>query len=229
MDSTRKTAVAVGILFIIATVSPILSMVLISGSLDASDYLSAISTDGNRVIMGALFELIMAAAIFSIPVLLFPVLQKHSTGAARGYLTARIFEAVPLTVGAICLLILVSLSRESVIAGASGASQFQPLGTLLRSARDWTSLIGGQVIFSLTALILNWALYKSKLVPRLLSGWGLFGVPLMLAGGLLVVFGVLADSSTIQTILMLPLAVQEMVFALWLIFKGFNRSAIRTA
>jgi hypothetical protein len=226
MDSNRKTAVAVGILFIIATVSPILSMVLISGSLDAADYLTAISTNDNRVIMGALFELIMAAAIFSIPVFLFSVLQKHSAGAARGYLIARIFEAIPLTMGAICLLVLVTLGRESVMAGATDASQFQPLGALLRSARDWTSLIGGQVIFSLTALILNWALYKSRVVPRLLSGWGLIGVPLMLAGGLLVLFGVLADSSTIQTILMLPLAVQEMVFALWLIFKGFSRSAI---
>lgn len=204
-------------------------MLLISGSLDAADYLSAISTNDNRVIMGALFELIMAAAIFSIPVALFPILRKHSAGAARGYLSARIFEAVPLTVGAICLLVLVTLGRESVTAGATASSQFQPLGTLLLAARDWTTLIGGQVIFSLTALILNWTLYRSKLIPRLLSGWGLVGVPLMLAGGLLVVFGVVSDSSISQTILMLPLAVQEMVFALWLIFKGFDRYAIRAA
>jgi len=108
----------------------------------------------------------MATAILGVPVLLFPILQKQSAGTARGYLAARIFGAIPLTVGAICLLILVTLGRESVMAGATNTSQFQPLGTLLSSARDWTSLIGRQVILGLTALILNWALYKSKLVPR---------------------------------------------------------------
>ena len=41
-----------------------------------------------------------------------------------------------------------------------------------------------------------------------------------LPGGL-VLFGVVSDSSTLQTALMLPLAVQEMVFAVWLIVKGF--------
>jgi len=119
-------------------------------------------------------------------------------------------------------LSLVSLSRESASPTTATGSQFQTLEALLRSTREWTTLIGGQLIFSLTALILNWALYRSRLVPRLLSGWGLVGVPLMFAGGVLGVFGAIADSSTTATVLMLPLAVQEMAFAVWLIIKGFN-------
>lgn len=226
MDSHRKTAAVVGLLFIIATVSPILSMVLISGPLEATDFLGTVFANEGRVIMGALFELIMAAAIFTIPIVLFPILQRHSTGIARGYVAARIFEAVPLMVGVICLLSLVSVSREFVTAGAATAPQLQMLGTVLRATRDWTTLVGGQIIFSLTALILNWALYRWRLVPRFVSGWGLVGAPLMLAGGLLATFGVLDTSSTASTLLMLPLAVQEMVFAIWLIAKGFTPPAI---
>jgi hypothetical protein len=224
MTSQRKTAVAVGILFIVATVCPIISMLLISGALDAPDSLQAIFENESLVILGALFELVMVGAIFAIPIVLFPILHERSAGAARGYAAARILEALPLALGVICLLCLVTVSRESVTAAATSGPQFQTLGTLLRATRDWTTLVGGQVIFSLTALILNWTLYRWRLVPRFVSGWGLLAVPLMFAGGLLAMFGVLDTESTASTGLMLPLAVQEMVFAVWLIARGFTPS-----
>jgi len=225
-NSSRRTAVITGVLFIVATVCPIISLLLISGALDASDPLQAIFDSRALVILGALFELVMVGAIFAIPIVLYPVLREYSAGAARGYIAARIFEAIPLALGVIGLLSLVSLSRESASPTTATGSQFQTLEALLRSTREWTTLIGGQLIFSLTALILNWALFRSRLVPRLLSGWGLVGVPLMFAGGLLAAFGVLDAGSTASTVLMLPLAVQEMVFAIWLIAKGFAPSAM---
>ena len=169
----------------------------------------------------------MIAAIFAIPVVLFPVLQKHNENLARGYLAARILEGVVLVIGTISLLSLLALSREFVAAGSPDAAHYQTLGALLLEAGDTTLLVGGQIIFSLTALVLNVALYQSRLVPRLLSGWGIVGVPLMLTGGVLTLFGIVGGSfSTIGTVLMAPLAVQEMVVALWLIVKGFNPSAI---
>jgi hypothetical protein len=63
-------------------------------------------------------------------------------------------------------------------------------------------------------------LYQSKLIPRWLSGWGLIGAILVLAVGLLAMFGL--DLGFLWA----PLAVQEMVLAVWLIVKGFNPSAI---
>ena len=77
------------------------------------------------------------------------------------------------------------------------------------------------IVFSLTALILNYLLYQSELVPRWLSGWGLIGATLLLAAGLLEIFGI-----NLTDIINLPIALQEMVFAIWLIVKGFNSSAI---
>jgi hypothetical protein len=68
-------------------------------------------------------------------------------------------------------------------------------------------------------------LYQSKLIPRWLSGWGLIGATLILLTGLLGFFGLSLESTT-TTILAAPIALQEMVFAVWLIVKGFNPSAI---
>jgi len=63
--------------------------------------------------------------------------------------------------------------------------------------------------------------YQRKLVPRWLSVWGILGAILSFANYFPEFFGI--DSIEI---LFLPIAVQEMVFAVWLIFKGLNSSAI---
>ena len=226
MNTNRKTAIIVGVLFITATVAGILSVVFLEPILDDPDYLINVSANEKQVIIGALLDLIMAAAIFGIPVMLFPILKKHNENLALGYVVARIFEAVVVVVGAISLLSLLTLSQEFIKAAAPDASYFQTFGTLLLAARDWTDLIGTQIVFSLTALILNYSLYQSKLIPRFIPVWGLVGALLMLAAGLLGMFGLVSPFSTISILLYLPLASQEMVFAVWLIVKGFNSSAI---
>jgi hypothetical protein len=227
MNTNKKTAIIVGVLFITATVAGILSEFLFLGPiLNSPDYLINVSANENQVIIGALLLLIMAAAIFGIPVMLFPILKKHNENIALGYVVARIFEAVTVVVGVISLLSLLTLSQEFLIAGATDASYFQTFGTLLLAARDWTDLIGTQIVFSLTALILNYSLYQSKLIPRFISVWGLIGAPLILAAGVLGIFGLISPFSTISIFLYLPIALQEMIFALWLIVKGFNSSAI---
>ena len=115
--------------------------------------------------------------------------------------------------------------REDV-AGALGASHFQTLGTLILAERGWNFLIGTNIIFSLNALILNYMFYQSRFVPRFLSVWGLIGAPLILAAGLLDMFDLIGPFSTSKILLALPIAVFEMVLAVWLIAKGFNSSAI---
>jgi len=223
MNSNRKTAIIVGVLFITSTVAGILSVVLLGPIINAPDYLINVSAKENQVIIGALLEVIMAAAFVSIPVMLFQILKKHNKSIALGYVVARIFEAVPVVVGVISLLSLLTSSQEYVV-GTPDAS-FQTLGTLLLAVRDWTHLLGPMIFASLGALMFNYLLYKSKLIPRFISVWGLIGATLFLAAGLLGMFG-LDPFSMISIFLILPHALQEMVLAIWLIVKGFNSSAI---
>jgi hypothetical protein len=63
-------------------------------------------------------------------------------------------------------------------------------------------------------------LYQSTLIPRWLSGWGFLAAILYLVASIYNLFG------PELSILLLPLALQEMVMAVWLIVKGFNSSAI---
>lgn len=91
-------------------------------------------------------------------------------------------------------------------------------------AGDWIA-VPLDVAFGLGALMFYYLFYQSKLIPRFLSVWGLIGATLLLAAGLLGMFG-LSPFSTILIFLNLPIAVNEMVLAVWLIVKGFNPSAI---
>ena len=224
MNTYRKTAIIVGVLFITATVASSLYYVILDPILNAPDYLIKVSENANRVIIGVLLYLIDCAAVVVIPIMLFPIFKKHNEALALGYVGSRIIESVTLIVGHISLLSLLTLSQEYVQAAVPDASRFQALGALLLSVHDWTHLLGVEIVFALTALILNYLLYKSKLIPRFISIWGLIGAILLLGEGLLGMFG-FSPTSTIS-IFSLPIAVQEMVFAVWLIVKGFNPSAI---
>ena len=82
------------------------------------------------------------------------------------------------------------------------------------------------IVFCLGALIFYYLLYQTKLIPRWLSGWGLIAIIPYLAAGLLVLFGFFGPLSTSEIVLEFPLALQEMVMAVWLIVKGFNPSAL---
>ena len=195
--------------------------------LNDADYLTNVSANENRVLIGVLLELIAAVAVAGTGITLFPIFKKHNEALALGYAGGRIIEAVFIIVVAIGALLLITLSREYV-AGAPGASNFQTLGTLLRAERDWNFLVGPNVLFSLNALMVSYLLYQSRLVPRFLSVWGLIGAPLILAASLLRVFGIVTLFSPVSGVLAAPIALFEMVLAVWLIVKGFDSSAIES-
>jgi hypothetical protein len=106
-----------------------------------------------------------------------------------------------------------------VEAGAPVDSYFQTTGALLVALRDWASILEN-FPYGLGALILNYVLYRSELVPRLLSVWGLIGAILLIAMGLLRLFGYPV------IFLAIPIILNELVLAIWLIVKGFNSSEI---
>ena len=225
MNTHRKTAIIVGALFILATVASSLGIFIFSSILDSPDFLNSVSANESQVIMAALFMLIDVVAVVGIAIMMYPILKKHNETLALGYVAARIIEGVLFTVYVVILLLLLTLSQEFVKAGAPGASYFQTLGTLLLAVREWGGGVCSTIVFSLSALMLNYILYQSKLIPRWLSGWGFIGATLYLASGFLPLFGH-GTRSTIYNLMEAPLFLQEMVFAVWLIVKGFNSSAI---
>ena len=177
--------------------------------------------------LGTLFSFIAAATSASIAISLYPILKRYNESLALGAVGFRIIEAVFYIVGIICSLSLFVLSQEFVNTGGQSISYFQTLGSLLLAASDISGFVLGAISFSIGALMYYYVFYQSKLVPRWLSGWGLIGAVLMiLASVLTLVDGPPFSISGMLLLLAAPIAVQEMVLAVWLIVKGFNPSVI---
>ena len=224
MDTNRKTAIIVGVLFIIGTVAGILSVVFTGSILNAPDYLMKVSANENKIIIGALFVLMMGFALALVPVMMFPIFKKHNEALAIGYVVFRgALETITSIITAIGWLLLLPLSQEYVKTVSPDASYFQIFGTLLQRVAD---LPMGVFVFGLGALIFYYLLYQSKLIPRWLSVWGIIAIILNLITGVLILFGVQSDFSTSNLVMNFPIFLQEMVMAVWLIVKGFNPSAI---
>ena len=219
MDSIRKTALIVGVLFIIATVATLVSFFFFEFIYD-SDYLTIVSVNENQLMIGVLFMLTAIAAIVGIPIAIFPIVKKYNESLALGYIGARIFEGLFFAVNIITLLSILSLSHEFVNTTALDATYFQTSGALLLAEFEWNSILL-DFPFALSALIINYLFLKSKIIPRWLSGWGFIGDALFLPAILIGMFDL-----TDPTLLFAPLGLQEMVLAAWFIVKGFNSSAI---
>jgi len=227
MSIHRKNAIIAGVLWIAATVVPILGMVFIQyiQYIDTPDYLVTVAANANQVKTGALIELVYAFASASIAIWLYPTLKKHYEALALGSVVFRLIEGILGIVSVIGLLSLLTLSQEFVKAGAPDVSHFQTVGTSIFAIRDWAGTLSGAA-FILGALMYYYTFYRSKLIPRWLSVWGLIGVPFWTASILLRMFGVIESLSMSAILFDLLIMVNEMVLAVWLIVKGFNPSAI---
>jgi len=225
MNTYRRTAITVGILFIACTVTSILGPSLAS-LINTPDYLNQLAGNPNQIILAALLEFIWAATGAGIAIGLYPLLKKYNGVLALGSVGFRVVEGVFVLIGTLGLLSLLTLSQEFIAAGAPGASSFQTSGTLLLALRDWQLHVISGLAFSLGALMYYVILYKSKLIPRWLSGWGVLGAVLSLAATVLASFARDFGMESVHTYLSIPIGVNELVFAVWLIVKGFNPSAI---
>ncbi len=216
----RATARAVGVLFIVATVTAILGGGLVMQSLDAPDYLVAVAAHDGQVLVGVVLEFILALSVIGIAALLLPVLRAYGEGMAVGYVAVRTLEAAFILMATTTALLVLALGQDGGSAAAVGG---QSVGSALLSAREWTYFVGTMPLFAVSAVILNTLLHRSRLVPSWLSLWGLAGGLLLLAYAGAELLGL--ESAIPLQLLAVPIALQEMALAVWLIVRGFTPPA----
>jgi hypothetical protein len=212
MSADRKAAIRIGVLYIIATVALVVSAVVTDAVLTGDNVSARVAAQPGQVAIGALFVLVAGFSLAMVPVVFWPIGKRYNETLAMGYVVFRgAIETVTYVFGALGWLLLIPLSTQPDAA---------PLAGFVRTAVGvtWDQLIA--IPFALGALMFYVLLYRSQLVPRWLSTWGLVGATLYLLPPLGSMFGLSLG------VLMAPLAVQEMVMAVWLIAKGFSPSAI---
>ena len=202
MKYWKSPAHRIGWLFVAATAAGVASVLVTSSIFGSDDVLASVRADQHRLLLGQMLVFVMLAAMVGTAVLLGPILRPHSETLALGYVLARTLEVVTLTIGLVAGLLLIPLSWSA--AGAEVASA-NVLADSLDAANEWTGYLGAQMVFSISALVLNWTFFRYELVPRWLSVWGLVGVPLMFLSGFLVMFESLNSNASTWNLLVLSL------------------------
>ncbi|MCP4074360.1 MAG: DUF4386 domain-containing protein [Hyphomicrobiales bacterium] len=205
MSKYRIETMVAGVLFITATAATMASQMIIAPMVATPNVQEFVIEHRTLFVLGVLLEIVNALASAGIAVAFFPILWNCARVLAPAYLTLRAIEAsigVAATIGLVLLL-----TSDS----GAFAIEFHDLafGLLL-------------MVFSVSTLILYPALFRFRLVPAVLSIWGLVGGLMLLVSGLLILLGQIDFGSTTDTILSLPIWINEMALALWLIFRGVD-------
>lgn len=219
-QTDRRTGVIVGVLFIVATAFLFLGEFFYKPHLDAPDVLTTAAANKPVIVTGLVIELICILAMPLIGAFIFPVLRRVSIGMALTYFFLRGLEGVILTTVALTnKSALLSLS-ESVTAGLDPAAA-EPARLLIEAQLSWGDTDGYlyNVIFALGAICLYATLWRGRLVPLWIPIWGLLAIAVLIA---LVATDLFLPLPPGALLLLLPIAVQEMVMALWFILRGFK-------
>jgi hypothetical protein len=148
------------------------------------------------------------------------VVKKQSEAFALGFVTTRVVEASGIFAGVASLLAIVTLRQAGV--GADGVI----VGQALMALYDRLFLVSQSLMPVFNALLLGTLMYRSRLVPRFLPVLGLIGAPLLLAGVIATLFGLVDRVSPLTGISALPIALWEFSLGVWLVVKGFNRTLL---
>lgn len=149
--------------------------------------------------LGMVVEVISGIAVIIIAVLMFQIFKPYYPKLSIWYLVLRFLEGGLLVVTGILFL-----------------SNSDPILKIYDGIH-----LGHGYIFVAAALIFNYLLYQTRIVPRWLSVFGIIASLMLLIVNLLEVTGVVSE----LMILKLPIFLNEIILALWLIIKGFSASA----
>ncbi len=182
------------------------------------------SGSGTGLSWGALLELLLIFANIGSAIALFPIARRQSEALALGFVASRIIESAFIAMGIVALLAIGTLRLS---AGGADPGAMTAIGKALVAIHDWTFRLGPGVVCGLgNGLILGTLMWRSRLIPRALTIFGLVGGPLILLSGAAVVLGAINGLSIWQGIATVPEFFWELGFGIWLTVKGFEPKAL---
>jgi Domain of unknown function (DUF4386) len=228
-EAQRRTARIAGVFFAITFIASIPALFLYEPLLKHANYVLGSGAD-TRVALGALGEIITAIAGIATAVVLYPILKRQSQSISLGYVASRTLGSTVIIIGVVSVLSVVTLRHDIGGAGAGNAASLVLVERSLVAMHDWTFLLGPGFCAGFgNGVLVGYLMYKSGLVPRGTAMLGLIGGPLILASGVVIVFGGYKNGSTAASIAALREIAWEASLTVYLIVKGFKPSPVLAA
>lgn len=218
--NAKSAGRAVGALLVVQmTASYIVNFVLLDPLSSAPGGLLANAANSPiRVGIWALSGLAIGIISLAIAIMTWPVVHRHSARFALWIVALAAVSLSLLAVQSVGILCVLSLSTARATTGGVAGGVYETAALLARSLRNWTHytelVVGGCMYFVFFA-----ALFRYRLVPRVLAGFGLAAVASQIAAVSLPFFG-----RDVMFPLLAPLGLALLLLAVWLMVRGFSEA-----
>jgi Domain of unknown function (DUF4386) len=218
MEQDQKLARIFGVLYLITFITSIPALALYQPILDdPAGYITGGGKD-SQIYLAVLLELFLIISNIGTAVVPFPIFRRQNETLALGYVTARVIECTFIAAGIIFALGVVSLRQDSPDAA--------DLAVSLAALKDWTFLLGpGFIVGWGNGLILGYIMYRSGLVPRKMTWFGLIGGPLIILSGIGTLFDLWGPGTTVPALATIPEFIWEAFLGIYCTIWGFRRDA----
>lgn len=223
MDSEQKTVRIVGLLFLLSAITGILGIFLKGLPLsftESAKPLKTIFENSSKINISVLCDVTTSILLVGITILLFPILEKLNRYIALWYFGFSVIGFAIIVAGNVSILSLLSLSQVYVKSVNHDTVFFQTLA-ILKQDNYFKAHFMNLIVSGFGPFPFYYILFKTKLIPRFLSAWGLVAVTLVIIATWFQVFG-----EEVNLLLYLPNGLFVLTFSIWLIVKGFNFSAL---
>ena len=215
-----KNARIAGVLMLLGMITGVLSIV---PDVESGGFLADVYPNRSQVLTGAVFQFLLVPLYIGFALALYPVLRNYSKALSIGFVGFRMMAGVFQIIGIILLPMFIILSRKYLEQNGSALIPYETVGEMLHLSRDLTNHLGVMLATGLGNILLYYLFFQAKLIPLWLSLWGGMGNILLILASFLLLFQLIEVISPAYGMMTIPLVLQEIVLAIWLIVKGLNR------
>lgn len=219
MNTANKTSRILGVAFLLQFVTSFSSGAFMKQAWfvpgNISETMLKIADHSLLMRTNILVDMLTALGVTFLGTILFLTLRKQNEKMALTALGFYILEAALLAVSRMETFSLLRISQEYASAGQP--ADLLAMGTLAYESMDFVGNTLHMLAFCFGAMPFYYLLYKSNVVPRWLSLWGLITIFPMLIGTVSQIFGY-----TLPFFLYAPYVPFEFVIGVWILVKGIK-------
>ncbi len=217
MNTTNNTSKVLGAAFLLQAVTSFSSGVFLKQAWfvpgNIGETMLKIANNPWLMRTNILVDMLTALGVTFLGVMLFITLRKQNEKIALTALGLYLLEVALLAASRLEAFSLLRISQEFATAGQP--AYLQTLGQVAYESMDFVGNTLHMLVFCPGGILFYYLLYKSGLVPRALSLWGLITVFPMLIGTVSQIFGF-----TLPFFLYAPYVPFEFVIGVWILVKG---------
>jgi hypothetical protein len=217
MNSHKQIGRITGVLLLIIFALGVTFFQVLQGpSLFADDFLTSTSLHSSEIILSVLFMFLSGGIDIIIAILILPIINRQSQRLGYLYIAFCIVNFISLSIDNTSVLSMLEVSREYVNGENADLAFLKTMGTVAFQNHWWTHHLS-LLLSCLPTFVLFYIMYFTRLVPRAISLFGILAVALMFAEMLLTLFG-----KGLGMNMLLPIALAQLIFPIWLLVKGFS-------